>query len=49
MVSSDFWIQEHHRIAIITEGRVSAILKPSDSNEDFGLAMSGITKEGVSA
>ena len=37
------------RIAIITEGCVSAILKPSDSNEDFGLAMSGITKEGVSA
>jgi simple sugar transport system ATP-binding protein len=37
------------RIAIITEGRVSAILKPSDSNEDFGLAMSGITKEGVNA
>ena len=30
------------RIAIITEGKVSAILKPSDSNEDFGLAMSGI-------
>lgn len=30
------------RIAIVTEGKVSAILKPSDSNEDFGLAMSGI-------
>lgn len=30
------------RIAIVTEGKVSAILKPSDSSEDFGLAMSGI-------
>ena len=34
------------RIAIITEGKVSAILKPSDSNENFGLAMSGIAVEG---
>ncbi len=31
------------RIAIVTEGKVSAILKPSDSNEEFGLAMSGIS------
>lgn len=30
------------RIAIVTEGKVSAILKPADSNESFGLAMSGI-------
>ncbi len=34
------------RIAIVTEGKVSAILKPSDSNENFGLAMSGIAVEG---
>ena len=31
------------RIAIVTEGKVAAILKPSDSNEEFGLAMSGIS------
>lgn len=37
------------RIAIVTEGRVSAILKPSASNEDFGLAMSGIDVKGESA
>jgi simple sugar transport system ATP-binding protein len=37
------------RIAIVTEGRVSAILKPSASNEDFGLAMSGIEVKGESA
>ena len=37
------------RIAIVTEGKVSAILKPSDSNEDFGLAMSGISVKEESA
>ncbi len=37
------------RIAIVTEGRVSAILRPSDSNEEFGLAMSGIQMKGESA
>ncbi len=29
------------RIAIVTDGRVSSILKPDDSDADFGLAMSG--------
>ena len=37
------------RIAIVTEGKVSAILKPSDSNEEFGLAMSGISVKEESA
>ncbi len=30
------------RIAIITEGKLSAMLSPDASNEEFGLAMSGI-------
>ena len=29
------------RIAIICEGKVEAIMKPTDSDVDFGLAMSG--------
>ena len=37
------------RIAIVTEGKVSAVLKPSDSNEEFGLAMSGISVKEESA
>ena len=37
------------RIAIVTEGKVAAILKPSDSNEEFGLAMSGISIKEESA
>ncbi len=37
------------RIAIVTEGQVSAILKPSASNEEYGLAMSGITMKEESA
>ena len=48
MVSSE--IQELRsicdRIAIITEGKVSAILKPDDSDTDFGLAMSGTKLKG---
>ena len=48
MVSSE--VQELRsicdRIAIITEGKVSAILKPDDSDADFGLAMSGSKLKG---
>lgn len=32
------------RIAIITEGKISSILKPEDSDEKYGLAMSGNLK-----
>jgi len=35
------------RIAIITEGKINTILKPDDSDADFGLAMSGLKKEMV--
>ncbi len=34
------------RIAIIAEGRVEAILRPDDSDVDFGLAMSGAARKG---
>ena len=34
------------RIAIITDGRLAAIMKPDDSDADFGLAMSGTFVEG---
>jgi simple sugar transport system ATP-binding protein len=48
MVSSE--VQELRsicdRIAIITEGKVSAILRPDDSDTDFGLAMSGSKLKG---
>ena len=37
------------RIAIVTEGKVSAILKPSASNEEYGLAMSGVDMKEESA
>ncbi len=30
-----------HRIAIVTEGKKAGILKPSDSDADFGLMMAG--------
>lgn len=30
-----------HRIAIVTEGKVEGILKPTDSDADFGLMMAG--------
>lgn len=30
-----------HRIAIVTEGKIEGILKPSDSDADFGLMMAG--------
>ncbi|NLY08773.1 MAG: sugar ABC transporter ATP-binding protein [Tissierellia bacterium] len=33
------------RIAIITDGKLQAILKPEDSDEKFGLAMAGNLKE----
>ena len=33
------------RIAIITEGKVEGILKPDDSDVDFGLMMSGDYKK----
>ena len=29
------------RIAIVTEGKIEGILKPNDSDVDFGLMMSG--------
>ena len=34
------------RIAIISDGRLACILKPDDSDADFGLAMSGAWKGG---
>lgn len=37
------------RIAIITDGSLSAILKPDDPDADYGLAMSGVTAEEVNA
>ena len=40
------------RIAIVTDGRVAAVMKPNDSAVDFGLAMSGIIplqKEAIAA
>ena len=33
------------RIAVIYDGKVKAILKPTDSDEDFGLLMSGLDAE----
>ncbi len=41
-----------HRIAIVTEGKIEGILKPQDSDADFGLMMAGeyhklYAKEGV--
>ncbi len=35
------------RIAVVYDGKVKAILKPTDSDEDFGLLMSGLDAEGV--
>ena len=35
------------RIAIVTEGKISSILDPKDSDEKYGLAMSGNLKEEV--
>ena len=35
------------RIAIISDGKLSGILKPDDSDADFGLAMSGTRKGGM--
>jgi len=37
------------RIAIVAEGKVVDILKPDDSNTDFGLAMSGSKRKGGEA
>lgn len=34
------------RVAIVSEGKVSAILDPHDSDENFGLAMSGFDAKG---
>ena len=34
------------RIAIVSDGRLASILKPDDSDADFGLAMSGGLKKG---
>ena len=34
------------RIAIVSDGRLASILKPDDSDADFGLAMSGGLKQG---
>lgn len=36
------------RIAIVAEGKIASILPPDSSDADYGLAMSGITKGGVS-
>jgi len=33
------------RIAVISEGKVAGILKPDDSDADFGLMMAGQLKE----
>jgi len=38
-----------HRISIITDGKVARILKPDDSDADFGLAMSGTKVTGGEA
>lgn len=35
------------RIAIISSGKLAAILKPDSSDAEFGIAMAGIMKEGV--
>ncbi len=35
------------RIAIVSDGRVSGILRPDDSDADFGLAMSGVKVGGA--
>lgn len=37
------------RIAIVSEGRIAAIMKPDDADADFGLAMSGIPREAAHA
>lgn len=34
------------RIAIVSDGKVACILKPDDSDAEFGLAMSGVRKKG---
>ena len=34
------------RIAIISDGKLACILRPDDSDADFGLAMSGAWKGG---
>ena len=34
------------RVVIVSEGKVSAILDPHDSDENFGLAMSGFETKG---
>ena len=33
--------------AVVYDGKAKAILKPTDSDEDFGLLMSGLDAEGV--
>ncbi len=33
------------RIAIVSEGKLSAILKPTDSDAEFGMAMAGKFQE----
>ncbi|HHT44508.1 MAG TPA: sugar ABC transporter ATP-binding protein [Fastidiosipila sp.] len=37
------------RIAIVSEGKISAVLAPDASDADYGLAMSGLSREDVSA
>ena len=34
------------RIAIVSDGKLTGILKPEDSDADFGLAMSGVQTGG---
>lgn len=34
------------RIAIVSKGKIAGILKPDDSDADFGLLMSGLTRQG---
>lgn len=34
------------RIAIVSDGKISGILKPDSSDADFGLAMSGMEVQG---
>ena len=33
------------RIAIVSKGKIAGILKPDDSDADFGLLMSGLTRQ----
>ena len=35
------------RIAIVSDGKLAKILKPDDSDAEFGLAMAGSRKEGA--